>query len=111
MTERISEERLKFLAEMPPTRSDALAQECRSMARELLELRKLREWRPISEAPKDGTTLLLWIEWYGAHEPEIGSWVEAHEGWYVRGHSRKVVVSVTKWQPLPSPPSASEGGE
>ena len=74
-------------------------------------------WRPIEEAPRDGTWVLLW-ESYDA-EPFIGRWNDRRNRWvasttYYNTDGNACVVdtvcseAVTHYQPLPPPPSAGE---
>lgn len=62
-------------------------------------------WRPIAEAPKDGTQVLLWWP-YWAKFPVVGYWSK-------REHWDSVMVPAdesnelpTHFQPLPDPPSS-----
>ena len=76
----------------------------------------LPEWRPIDEAPKDGTRILIWFVHpnakYAKHAVAEG-WAAAHEaqwidhnagGWTWHG----VAGVATRWMPLPSPPTPEE---
>lgn len=68
------------------------------------------EWRPISEAPKDGERVLLWVCSRGSVRrglPMIGYWdTDGTPGW-----CRSLVGdlidgdAVKLWQPLPAPPT------
>jgi hypothetical protein len=58
-------------------------------------------WRPISEAPKDETRLLLFVPPYG---PSTGHWARDAEEW--RCHSiLNRAAKPTHWTPLPPPPT------
>lgn len=75
-------------------------------------------WRPMSEAPKDGTRVLLWVvhpsaryskdaigDGYAA--PVIAYWTDHNSGgWVWHG----VGGEFTAWQPLPAPPVSVEPG-
>lgn len=89
----------------PTTCGDAI-----KMARALLSLKE--EWRPISEAPKDGTDIDVWIS---NPDPVVGSlrmpdasWREGK--WQSYGEKfgwmpiEKFGARVTHFRPLPSPP-------
>lgn len=59
-------------------------------------------WRPISEAPKDGTEILTYrgaglmaVAMWDADTPTGGSWLVT-DGMYL--------LNVTHWRPLPPPP-------
>lgn len=90
------------------------------MAAEIVRLRKEREWRDISTAPKDGTRVMLWmVPTYDGGtislidddpHPVFGSWVKwadndkesgFREGWTWYGSAR---CKPTHWMPLPPPP-------
>lgn len=69
----------------------------------------MTEWRPISEAPKDGTLLLLCcVGWPPARlrgEPwpmKVGGWHET--GWYIFGAS----WAPTHFMTLPQPPTEED---
>lgn len=55
-------------------------------------------WRPIESAPKDGSSVLLFVPSYQC----VGSWLNTIEGgeWC----SGEWDVEPTHWMPLPSPP-------
>lgn len=65
-----------------------------------------QDWRPIAEAPKDGT----WVEcWDSGPFPIVGRWTAQRKsseiGWASReGYS----LAPTHYRPLPSPPSSKE---
>ena len=61
----------------------------------------LPEWRPISEAPKDGTRVLLWRRAIRDQPTPImadGFWCETCWVWPY------LLSEPTHWQPLPAPP-------
>jgi hypothetical protein len=58
-------------------------------------------WRPIAEAPKDGTLVDLWVEYIEPGRATDYQWLE--NGWYSRGHSR-FLMEATHWRLPPSPP-------
>ena len=55
------------------------------------------EWLDIADAPKDGTSVLVWngVPWIANFIEESGSWNDDHEA---------QIGEVTHWQPLPQPP-------
>jgi hypothetical protein len=61
-------------------------------------------WRPISEAPKDHTLVLVWDgrevteDFYAPRDP-----------WTASGDEHGHRISVTHFQPMPRPPSAPRG--
>lgn len=66
------------------------------------------KWQPISEAPKDGTPLLL----FGDHGVAVGSWqglygVRANEHFWLSDFCCDTATSFepTHFMPLPNPPS------
>ncbi len=65
------------------------------------------EWRPISEAPRDGTNILLW--WPAQfHCALTGHWADKYNpwiGWKVSGWSHdKFTTEPTHFMPLPAAP-------
>lgn len=87
--------------------------------REAIEAYKRAEWRPISEAPKDGTSILVINDAQGAPETggtypfEIGV-AQWNSGPYYNQEEckwrssycadLKMYFTPTHWQPLPQPP-------
>jgi hypothetical protein len=67
-----------------------------------------RHWRPISTAPRDGTSLLLFEPGRtpGDNVLETGRWKAAAERWVINNNTFWV-VEPTHWQPLPKPPTES----
>ena len=53
------------------------------------------QWRPISEAPKDGTKVLLWNGFIN-----IGWWTGSRWMWAAE------IFHCTNWMPLPPPPES-----
>lgn len=65
------------------------------------------EWRPISEAPRDGTVFLAWRPSLAKVRVQLGVWVQggAEEGWQVYGSGPlREGYPFTHWLPLPQPP-------
>ena len=85
------------------------------------------QWRPIEEAPRDGTPVSLWRPkaeqgfcWKqrvdALWDQEIGAWVwpdgpcvdiGGHNSWLENGQYFFDAESFTHWMPLPLPPSPS----
>ena len=72
---------------------------------------KSQQWRPIEEAPKDGTTVMVFGLNYGdkklgTHQCfarwEDGAWLETTE-WNLESE----LTYLTHWQPLPPAPEAA----
>ncbi len=67
-----------------------------------------REWRPIAEAPKDGTEILTWVG--GVAEPfkYICRWSDSYSIHGLGGNWTdglcNMGIEVTQWMPLPAPP-------
>lgn len=70
----------------------------RAVLRSLVEKVQPR-WREMSEAPKDGTLILLDLP----YRIDVGSWFDDARGggWWV---SHALPVQPSKWMPLPAPP-------
>jgi hypothetical protein len=91
------ETRRKMLALMPPLRA-ALEGDTKGA----------QTWRPISEAPKDGTRMLFW----NGDAVAAGFWCDdeneavAEPRWCADGCYGN---GPTHWQPLPAPPRADVG--
>ena len=102
-----------------------VVQWCKSCVREAvkaaLSAAQGQEWRPIAEAPRDGTLLLLFSAyrdeaitglWQDVGLPESvaeacpdGIWVEDLYVSYDRDHRPyRPIHEVTRWMPLPPPP-------
>lgn len=73
--------------------------------RAALEAAERAAWRPIEEAPKDGTALLVWdARWKecmraactGAHSDVRGDWFSVSDGYWL--------PNPTHFRPLPPPP-------
>lgn len=62
------------------------------------------QWRPISEAPKDGTRILCVLE---SGYYVILQWNRDAEYWQARPDGQ--TWTPTHWMPLPPPPGAREG--
>lgn len=71
------------------------------------------EWRPISEAPRDGTPILVWdptrpLRHFGTDDDlryAVAHWRTEGHGWANRNSAHS---SPTHWMPLPPAPSATE---
>lgn len=82
---------------------------------ELQCLKAATTWRPIETAPKDGTAVLLFLEYTecddgaGRKSTHIDRcyWSDAEKGWDGYATSiRNGYTTPTHWMPLPKPPSA-----
>lgn len=58
-------------------------------------------WRPISEAPRDGTTILVWFNDGWAENEAISSWWDREHGWTCQYTDS---IQPTHFMPLPAPP-------
>lgn len=79
-----------------------------------------QEWQPISTAPKDGYSILLWEKhstspfvgyWIAHHSRGAGRWSASHEHVDAEGGWDGAVVIdkldqslISHWMPLPQPP-------
>lgn len=67
-------------------------------------------WRPIAEAPKDGTPIL--VHRYNHMIPYIAAWLDgaaiSQPGWHNVDLHVRIGMAPTHWRPLPAPP-AKEG--
>ena len=81
-----------------------------------LEAAREDGWQPIETAPKDGTRVLLWIEWSDVPvvgEFSHGRWqadtehysVSCGAGCYGGSVSSDRYMKPTHWRPLPAPPA------
>lgn len=60
-------------------------------------------WRPIAEAPRDGTHFIV--------PGGTAYWNAGLKLWISDQANRAIQWDVKVWMPLPSPPTTSEGGE
>lgn len=76
-------------------------------APDLLALVQSDGWKPIAEAPKDGTRFIAWGPNVAVAECEYrAAWFSYPAGWYrTNQHPR---VEITHWMPLPDPPRPQE---
>ncbi len=70
-------------------------------------------WRPISEAPKDGTHVIVCVADEIVGEAHYYAEDEGHEGWYwMDQHWTDACggepIQPQAWQPLPKPPGSNE---
>ena len=72
---------------------------------ELLARRAESGWRPIAEAPRDGTGFLGFDADYGRY---LCSWFP--DRWITNAAGMDVTVHPTHFQPLPQPPRLGDGG-
>jgi hypothetical protein len=75
------------------------------------------EWQPIETAPKDGTTIDLWVsaadcafravdfKWEVTETQKQGQWVRAEKP--LDWHYGNVGMLATHWMPRPAPPPRS----
>lgn len=71
------------------------------------------QWRPIEEAPKDGTPILLLIQFPGEpHDTFVATWDANSPKWPWRptcdGGSAYSEEYATHWMPLPPPPAGGQ---
>lgn len=87
---------------------------------EKMEAGERGEWQPMSSAPKDGTSVLVWGP-YNIAPCEAAyrerRWMAMHEECRVIeaqsdfGTEYKLCDPLTHWRPLPPPPAWQSGGE
>ena len=84
------------------------------LERELAELRAETAWRPIAEAPKDGSEILLFEKYgtapfVGYWSPRIGRWEASTEHYSVNGDAciftSCLQSDILHFIPLPKPPT------
>lgn len=66
-------------------------------------------WRPIEEAPKDGTVILV-VPAGGEFNTSVAFYYPGSAGavWIIPETNRYLTVEPTHWMPLPEPPQAEE---
>lgn len=78
-------------------------------------LRDLTEWRDIATAPRDGTPILVMVEYnIGDDEWVVDQWVDCRSSerrWPVFQSRIDIPLPPTHWLPLPSAPDLKETGE
>lgn len=68
----------------------------------IAQLEEASRWRPMREAPRDGTEVLIWCL---GQRYEIAVW--GYDVWIGDSDKRYEESQVSAWRPLPAPP---EGG-
>ena len=85
-----------------------------ALENELAELRASTAWRPISQAPKDGSEILLFEKYgtapfVGYWSPRIGRWEASTEHYSVNGDAciftSCLQSDILHFMPLPKPPT------
>lgn len=80
------------------------------MAAEIVRLRRDREWRDISTAPKDGTEIIIagrdWVSCasWGETKYHGSGWLDACDLAHYDSYTARPLSGVTHWAPLPPPP-------
>lgn len=102
MNDRITDERLRELATWEPgAKTSALSAqraEWIAMARELADLREQTRWRPMEEAPRDGTAILASLD----GSSDLSAVVRYHDGgWVVAWDHYRLDSGPRCWMPLP----------
>jgi len=85
------------------------AKEINRLLEEITCLRAATAWQPIETAPRDGTTVLLWLvdgQMMIDGEYAIQGFHSAR-AWRTEFH---VTAEPTHWQPLPTPPEGESHG-
>ena len=85
------------------------AKEINRLLEEITRLRAATAWQPIETAPRDGTTVLLWLvdgQMMIDGEYAIQGFHSAR-AWRTEFH---VTAEPTHWQPLPTPPEGESHG-
>lgn len=83
----------------------ALLSEIASQQKQIEELTREREWRPIETAPRDGTPIL---GFNGAAQTVVAWWAPGGGYWNLvacGAYAEDGEWTPTYWQPLPAPPS------
>jgi hypothetical protein len=72
------------------------------LERELNEAKAEREWRPMSEAPNDGRSVLLLLLYGQSYHVRVAYWADEPEAWESEetGHIF-TQDAIRGWQPLP----------
>lgn len=106
----------RFIVQANPATVSALLDEIDALRAEL----QAWQWQPIETAPKDGTRVLLWIEW--SDVPVVGEF--SHDRWWADTEHHEVSCGAycyggsvssdknmkpTHWHPLPLPPDPPQG--
>ncbi|KXV12594.1 hypothetical protein [Gluconobacter oxydans] len=80
--------------------------DARDLAQAAIKAADAVAWRPISEAPRDGTTILLYDDHLDRME---AGWTFEGDLWQPTGMPHK--QSINHWMPLPPPPVMGECDE
>lgn len=106
-TEPLTDEELMRVATDPYTVS---VKTIRRLATELQAARLAHRWRPIADAPKDGTEILI-INPGSCIGATLGIWAPFEdEGkmWRSAWDHEAIAMQPTHWMPLPSAPERSQ---
>lgn len=73
---------------------------------EITRLRAASEWRDISTAPRDNSSILFYEQ--SGLGVFAGYWCETTDNWAALAASPNWDVAPTHWRPLPAPPQRNE---
>jgi hypothetical protein len=72
------------------------------------------KWKTIESAPRDGTRILAWYQAKFLAQEIVAAWSDEQEAWVdwacepIEAEVRDGQCVLTKWQPLPQPPTDGE---
>ena len=94
-----------FREEVPEVSINVWNDDMRRGMKAALAAADAEAWRPISEAPKDGTPLLLYPTFAHMFDVAMGYWHHEHDCWYMvnLGHLNGL-WEPTHFRHLPEPP-------
>ena len=93
---------------------DTDKEECEKALTAIRAARAEWGWRPIADAPRDGTWILTWVGGVVKPFPYICAWSDSYSIHGLGGNWNdglcQMGIEVTHWQPLPPPPAREEVG-
>lgn len=90
---------------MAPSAWSGQLNDVRSAAARIRELEAEREWKPISSAPKDGSTIVVGFAHQSGFPVKVVWWSRLHKVWKHYGEWQPGLENnATHWMPLPPKP-------